>query len=134
MAASGSSEDVLPFVDLARAQAGSAQATILGFRERVSGPMARSQTAPWRMPWILRTPSMPRRVTLTPHCCRLLLSAAEFRSPLAGREFILAVATGCDLVCRMALSLRRPMESGGWYPPPILGGFGATAAVSRALR
>jgi len=44
------------------------------------------------------------------------------------------VATGCDLVCRMALSLRRPMESGGWYPPPILGGFGATAAVSRALR
>ena len=53
---------------------------------------------------------------------------------LGGRDFIASGRVGCDLVCRMALSLRRPMEAAGWYPPPILGAFGATAAVSRALR
>lgn len=134
LAASGTSEDVLPFVDLARAQAGSAQATILGFRERVSGPMA--AFANGAMAHALDFEDAFDAAPCHPNASLLpaLLSAAEFRSPLAGREFILAVATGCDLVCRMALSLRRPMESGGWYPPPILGGFGATAAVSRALR
>ena len=46
---------------------------------------------------------------------------------------IAAVAIGCDLVCRLGLSLRRTMEEGGWYPPPILGAFGATAAAARLL-
>jgi len=134
LAASGASEDVVPFVELARAHSGVAQATILGFRDRVSAPMA--AFANGAMAHALdfedafdRAPSHPN-ASLLP----ALLSVAEQRSPIAGRDFIVAVATGCDLVCRMALSLRRPMESGGWYPPPILGGFGATAAVSRALR
>src|SRR3569833_113980 len=54
--------------------------------------------------------------------------------PLSGRELIAAVAVGCDLVCRIALSLRQPLEAGGWYPPPILGAFGAVAACARLLR
>ncbi len=134
LAASGTSEDVLPFVDLARAQGGSAQATILGFRERVSAPMA--AFANGAMAHALDFEDAFDAAPCHPNASLLpaLLSMAELRSPLAGRDFILAVATGCDLVCRVALSLRRPMENGGWYPPPILGGFGATAAVSRALR
>jgi hypothetical protein len=43
------------------------------------------------------------------------------------------MAIGCDLTCRMALSLKQPMEAGGWYPPPILGAFGATAGAARLL-
>jgi 2-methylcitrate dehydratase PrpD len=133
LAASGASEDVLPFVDLARSQGGFAQATILGFRERVSAPMA--AFANGAMAHALDFEDAFDAAPCHPNASLLpaLLSVAEFRAPLAGREFILAVATGCDLVCRMALSLRRPMENGGWYPPPILGGFGATAAVSCAL-
>jgi 2-methylcitrate dehydratase PrpD len=134
LAASGVSEDVLPFVALARSQAGSAQATLLGFRERVNLPMA--ALANGAMAHALDfedafdpAPSHPN-ASLLPAS----ISVAEARSPVAGREFIVAVATGCDLVCRLALSLRQPMESGGWYPPPILGGFGAAAAVSRLLR
>jgi 2-methylcitrate dehydratase PrpD len=134
LAASGASEDVLPFVDLARAHGGSAQATILGFGERVSAPMA--AFANGAMAHALDFEDAFDAAPCHPNASLLpaLLSVAELRSPLDGREFILAVATGCDLVCRVALSLRRPMENGGWYPPPILGGFGATAAVSRALR
>jgi 2-methylcitrate dehydratase PrpD len=134
LAASGTSADVLPFVDLARSQGGSAQATILGFRDRVNAPMA--AFANGAMAHALDFEDAFDAAPCHPNAALLpaLLSAAELRSPLSGREFILAVATGCDLVCRMALSLRRPMENGGWYPPPILGGFGATAAVSRALR
>ena len=29
--------------------------------------------------------------------------------------------------------MRQPLEDGGWYPPPILGAFGATAAAGRLL-
>jgi 2-methylcitrate dehydratase PrpD len=133
-AASGISEDIVPFVELARSLAGSPQATVIGFKERVSAPMA--ALANGAMAHALDFEDAFDPVPCHPNASLLpaLLSAAELRSPISGREFIVAVATGCDLVCRMALSLRQPLESGGWYPPPILGAFGATAAVSRALR
>jgi 2-methylcitrate dehydratase PrpD len=133
LAASGAAEEVLPFVDLARSHGGSAQATILGFGDRVSAPMA--AFANGAMAHALDFEDAFDAAPCHPNASLLpaLLSVAEFRAPLAGRDFLVAVATGCDLVCRMALSLRRPMENGGWYPPPILGGFGASAAVSRAL-
>ena len=37
-----------------------------------------------------------------------------------GQRFLTALAVGGDLACRIALSLRQPMEQGGWYPPPIV--------------
>jgi 2-methylcitrate dehydratase PrpD len=40
LAASGASRDVLPFIELARTHGGAPQASILGFAERVSLPMA----------------------------------------------------------------------------------------------
>lgn len=134
LAASGSAPDALPFVELARAEKGAAQATILGFHDRVSASMAAfangalAHALDFEDAFDL-APSHPN-ASLLP----ALLAVAESRSPITGREFIVAVASGCDLVCRLAISLRRPMESGGWYPPPILGGFGATAAVSRVLQ
>ena len=36
--------------------------------------------------------------------------------------------------CRIALSLRQRLEDGGWYPPPILGAFGAVAGAARILQ
>jgi 2-methylcitrate dehydratase PrpD len=133
-AASGMSQDVAPFVELARTQTGSPQATILGFKDRVSVSMA--AFANGAMAHALDFEDAFDRAPCHPNASLLpaLLGVAEFRSPVSGAEFIAAVAVGCDLVCRMALSLRHPMELAGWYPPPILGAFGATAAVSRALR
>jgi 2-methylcitrate dehydratase PrpD len=133
-AASGMSSDVVPFVELARTQAASPQATIIGFKDRVSVLMA--ALANGAMAHALDFEDAFDAAPCHPNASLLpaLLSVAEFRSPISGPEFIAAVAAGCDLVCRMALSLRQPLESAGWYPPPILGAFGAAAAVSRVLR
>jgi len=133
-AASGISEDIVPFVELARSVAGAPQATIIGFKERVGAPMAALANGAMAHALDFEDAFDPAPCHPNASLLPALLSAAESRSPISGREFIVAVATGCDLVCRMALSLRQPLESGGWYPPPILGAFGATAAVSRALR
>jgi 2-methylcitrate dehydratase PrpD len=63
-----------------------------------------------------------------------LLAAAQAGPPLHGAELLASIAIGCDFTCRLGLSLRRPLEEGGWYPPPILGAFGAVAAVARVRR
>ena len=133
-AASGVSEDIVPFVELARSLGGAPQATIIGFKERVSAPLAALANGAMAHALDFEDAFDPAPCHPNASLLPALLSAAESRPPVSGREFIVAVATGCDLVCRMALSLRQPLESGGWYPPPILGAFGATAAVSRALR
>jgi 2-methylcitrate dehydratase PrpD len=131
LAASGMSRDVLPFVDLARAQGGPAEASILGFGDRVGLPMA--AFANGSMAHALDYEDAFDAVPVHPNASLLpaAFASAEARAPVSGRDFIAAVATGCDLVCRMALALRQPMEIGGWYPPPILGGYGAVAAVAR---
>ena len=134
LAASGVSADIAPFVELARSLGGAPQATIIGFKERVSSPMAALANGAMAHALDFEDAFDPAPCHPNASLLPALLSAAESRPPVSGREFIVAVATGCDLVCRMALSLRQPLELGGWYPPPILGAFGATAAVSRALR
>jgi 2-methylcitrate dehydratase PrpD len=134
LAASGESEDVLPFVELARAHGGEPQASILGFDERVALPMA--AFANGALAHALDFEDAFDPVPAHPNASLLpaVLAVAEARAPIHGREIIVAVAAGCDLVCRLALSLRQPLEFDGWYPPPILGGFGATAAAARVLR
>jgi 2-methylcitrate dehydratase PrpD len=134
LAASGSSPDILPFVELARVCGGSPHATMLGFGERVSLPMAALVNG--AMAHALDFEDAFDLAPTHPNASLLpaAFSVAEARGSVSGRDFIVAVATGCDLVCRLALSLRQPLEDGGWYPPPSLGAFGATAAVARLLR
>jgi 2-methylcitrate dehydratase PrpD len=133
LAASGTSPEVMPFVQLALAQGGAPQASILGFGERVALPMA--AFANGSLSHALDYEDAFDEAPTHPNASLLpaALAAAQARGPIGGGEFIAAVATGCDLVCRMALALRQPMEDGGWYPPPILGAHGAVAAVARLL-
>ena len=51
-----------------------------------------------------------------------LLAVLQAGPPKERREVLAALAIGCDVACRIALSLDKPMEDGGWYPPPIIGG------------
>lgn len=62
-----------------------------------------------------------------------LLALAQFRAPVDGPRFITSLVAGCDLACRMGLALRQKMELGGWYPPPILAGYGATLGAAHLL-
>lgn len=62
-----------------------------------------------------------------------VLALAQGHGPVPGRSLLAAVAIGCEVSCRIALSLRQRLEEGGWYPPPILGAFGAVAGAVRLL-
>lgn len=134
LAASGLSEDSAPFVALAAAEGGTPAATILGHGIRV--PVQAAAFANGALAHALdfedafdAAPTHPN-ASLIPAA----LAVAQAHGPIGGEEFLTAMAIGCDLVCRLGLSLRRTMEEGGWYPPPILGAFGATAAAARLMR
>ena len=130
MAASAESPDVRPFVELVQTQPCLPQATLLGFNIRVGALQAALVNG--ALAHALDYEDAFDRAPLHPNASLLpaALATAEIR-PCTGREFLAAVALGCDLVCRLGLSLRRPLEAGGWYPPPILGAFGATLAAAR---
>lgn len=132
LAASGESPEVRPFYDWVAAEPGPPQAMVLGFNSRVSASQAAMVNG--AMAHALDYEDAFDLAPLHPNASLLpaALAALESRSsPRSGREFLAAVALGCDLVCRLGLSLKRPLESGGWYPPPILGAFGATLAAGR---
>jgi 2-methylcitrate dehydratase PrpD len=63
------------------------------------------------------------------------ISVADARDGISGREFIVAVTVGCDLVARLSMAQgnvgQRPVA---YYPPAIVGTFGATAAAARLLK
>jgi 2-methylcitrate dehydratase PrpD len=61
------------------------------------------------------------------------LALAQSRGPVSGSSLITAIAAGCDLVCRLAMSLRSDPAERGWYWPPIFGAFGAAACAGRLL-
>ena len=62
-----------------------------------------------------------------------LLALAQDRGGIDGKRLITAMAVGCDLSCRIGLALDRPMEQGGWYPPPINAAFGAALGAAHLL-
>lgn len=62
------------------------------------------------------------------------IAMAQARGGVSGADFLAAIVLGCEAACRLALSLKQPLEENGWYPPPILGAFGATVAAGRVAR
>jgi 2-methylcitrate dehydratase PrpD len=134
MAASGLSPEVRPFVELARLQAGAREATILGSWERVGAGAAAFANGAQAHALDFEdaydaAPTHPN-ASLIPAA----LALAQSRPQISGRDFLTAMAVGCDISCRMALAAGASLELGPWYPPPILGAFGAVAAAARLLR
>ena len=133
-AASGLAPEVRPFIDLARAQQGIAESSVLGTGWRV--PAACAALANGAMAHALDYEDAFDAAPVHPNAALIpaVLALAQSRAPVSGRALITAVAVGCDFTCRLGLSLRRPLEEGGWYPPPILGAFGAVAGAASLLR
>jgi 2-methylcitrate dehydratase PrpD len=61
------------------------------------------------------------------------LALAERTPSIDGRRLIGALAVGCDLVCRLGLSLQDNPDRYGFFTPPILGAFGAAATAAQLL-
>jgi 2-methylcitrate dehydratase PrpD len=130
-AASGLSADVGAFLDLARASSG--PCSVLGIDVSASAAMA--AFANGALAHALDFEDAFDRAPCHPNASSIpaALAVAQSAGPIDGREFLTAIAVGCDVACRLSLSLRQPLEDGGWYPPPILGAFGAAASASRLL-
>lgn len=133
IAASGLSPDVAPFIELARKTGGHGKCTLFGYPDRLQ-PVA-AALAGGAMAHALDFEDVFDRAPCHPNASAIpaLIALTQSERGIEGRELVTAIAVGCDLVCRLALSLRRPLEAGGWYPPTLLGGFGAAAATARLL-
>lgn len=133
LAASGLSDDVAPFVAIARGNDGAKQASILGSWERVNASAA--AFANGAMAHALDFEDSFDAAPTHPNAALIpaALAIAQLQD-VSGEELITAMAVGCDLTCRLALSVGDALERSPWYPPPILGAFGAAAAAAKLLR
>lgn len=134
IAASGLSEDVRPFVELARAQGGPREASILGSWERVSATGA--AFANGAMGHALDFEDAFDMAPTHPNASLLpaALAIAQSEPTVSGHDFLLAMAIGCDVSCRVALSAGDALERTPWYPPTILGALGAVAATAKLMK
>lgn len=62
-----------------------------------------------------------------------LLALADARRELEFGEFLVAMAAGSDLACRLSIAAVRPYEEGGWYPPPLVNLIATAAACARFI-
>src|SRR5581483_5920376 len=61
------------------------------------------------------------------------LAVAE-REDASGREFIAAVAAGCEMMARASAATNPSLRDRGYHTTPVCGVFGATIAAARLLK
>jgi len=133
LAAGTLGEGVAPFIRLAAADGGQAESTILGFGRKASAPMAAFANGAMAHAMDFEDAHDTALVHSNAATIPAALAVAEALGGVSGKRLIAAVAIGSELVCRMGLSIRDNMLEYGWYMPPILNAFGATAAAGRLL-
>jgi 2-methylcitrate dehydratase PrpD len=133
LAAGGLSAECRPFIELAFAHGGAPQATVIGLPGKL--PATQAALANGAMAHALDYEDVHDEALCHPNAQLVpaALAVAEMTNA-SGRDLVAAIAVGCDLVCRLGLSLTTSPDSYGWYPPPLLGGYGAAAAAGRLLR
>ena len=133
LAAGTLGEGCKAFVDLAVAAGGKKESTVLRFGVKVPAFMA--AFANGSMAHALDFEDAHDRAPVHPNAATIpaALAVAESIGNVSGREFATAIVLGCDLVCRLGLALNENPLEDGWYIPPILGAFGATAAACKLL-
>lgn len=133
LAASGIGEGCGAFVDLARETGGRQESTIIGYRCRV--PVADAAFANGAMAHAVDFEDAHDLALVHPNAATVpaALAVAEAAGSVGGKELITALTVGCDLVCRLGLSLEADPALDGWYFPPMLGAFGAAAAAGKLL-
>lgn len=134
LAASGLCEACHAFVNVAAYMGGTAECSIIGFNTKA--PMAAAALANGAMAHALDFEDAHDNALVHPNAAAIpaAFAVAQSLCTVTGKQLIEALAPACDLVCRLGLALtKNPMEY-GWYPPAILGAFGATAAAGKLLR
>ena len=133
LGAGGLCEPCQAFVDMAVGMEGKKEATIIGFGERVPAEMA--AFANGSMAHALDFEDAHDRALVHSNAVVIpaALAIAEALGNVDGKKLVTALAIGSDLVCRLGLCFREDPADHGWYTPPIVGAFGAAAAVGKLL-
>jgi 2-methylcitrate dehydratase PrpD len=133
LAASGLCEECRAFVEIAVENGGKKESTILGFQVQVPAHMA--AFANGSMAHALDFEDAHDLALVHPNAATVpaALAMAESIGKVSGKDFITSLAVGCDIVCRLGLAFDENPGEYGWYIPPILASFGATAAVGKLL-
>jgi len=133
LAASGLYAPCRAFAEMAVESAPGNEATILGFQLKAKAEHA--AFANGAMAHAMDFEDAHDKALLHPNAAAFpaALAIAEARGRVSGKSFITAMAVGCDLVCRMGLAMEEITTRDGWYLPPIVGAFGAAAAVGKLL-
>ncbi|HEX9075856.1 MAG TPA: MmgE/PrpD family protein [Anaerolineae bacterium] len=133
LAASTLGEGCRAFIQLALEEEGKQSSTVIGVNAKTSPTMA--AFANGAMAHALDFEDAHEAALVHPNAATIpaALAVAESIGKVSGKQFIAAVALGCDLVCRLGLALNEDLLKYGWYMPPILGAFGATAAAGKLL-
>jgi 2-methylcitrate dehydratase PrpD len=134
LAASGLGEGCRAFVDIAVAQGGHPMCTIFGVSQKV--PVEAAAFANGSMAHAMDYEDAHDGTLLHPNAPTVpaALAISEAFGPVTGKELVLALAIGCEVAVRIGQALRVSLTDYGWYPPPILAAFGATAATAKLLR
>jgi 2-methylcitrate dehydratase PrpD len=133
LAASGAGEGVGEVVNLAIRMGGVRESTIIGTNTMVPAYMA--AFANGAMSHAMDFEDYGMRVHPNAAAIPAALAVAEYVGNISGKEFISALALGCDVTCRLSMAREQdcdPLDA-GWYMPPILGAFGAASASSKLL-
>jgi 2-methylcitrate dehydratase PrpD len=123
-------------VKLVKESGARGKSTIIGYGGRVPSWMA--GFANGSMAHELDYDDFQDEAIVHPGICSIpaAFAVAEEVGNVSGKEFIVAVAMAVDLICRMGNAIRRSADAAqlGWFNPPLLGYFSATAAAGKILR
>ena len=76
---------------------------------------------------------LPTLTHVTPEVVPPALALAE-RDDLSGRDLLVAIVAGCEVMTRIGLALDYPaFRKKGWHGPGVTGPFGAAAAAGKLL-
>lgn len=134
MAASGEEPVCEPFVAQALEAGGRQESLVLGTGRRA--PLAMAALANGALAHALDYEDAhdPSRTHPNAAAVAAAVAIATARSGISGRDFLLAVALGADVACRVSMAQGNVDElPRAFYPPAIAGTFGATATAARLL-
>lgn len=108
------------------------EATILGFGYRVSAPSAAFSNAILSHSVELDDVDSLAYFHFSPPIFSAALAVAE-RERAAGRDLLVALAVGCDLMARLSAAMNPSLRDRGFHTTPTCGVFGAAAASAKLL-
>lgn len=120
-------------VELTKEGGGKEESTIIAFGGKVPSWMAAFANGSMSHAADYDDIHDPAKCHPSAHTIPAAFAIAERVGKVRGTEFIAAVASGIDVVCRLGLALTKPVSEYGWFLPLLLGYFSSTAAAGKLL-